>query len=82
MGLFLNVDCMEGMKRYPDKYFDLAIVDPPYGINIGRQGMGAGGGVAPHKNRSHAQVGGGVFRRQEKCKSGEVVYQPQNLRGF
>ena len=25
-------DCMTGMKRYPDKYFDLAIVDPPYGI--------------------------------------------------
>jgi len=24
---------MELMKRYPDKYFDLAIVDPPYGIN-------------------------------------------------
>ena len=27
-----NEDCMEGMKRYPDKYFELAIVDPPYGI--------------------------------------------------
>lgn len=27
-----NIDCMEGMKQYPDKYFDLAIVDPPYGI--------------------------------------------------
>jgi site-specific DNA-methyltransferase (adenine-specific) len=27
-----NEDCMEGMGRYPDKYFDLAIVDPPYGI--------------------------------------------------
>jgi site-specific DNA-methyltransferase (adenine-specific) len=25
-----NIDCMEGMKQYPDKYFDLAIVDPPY----------------------------------------------------
>ncbi len=24
---------MIGMKDYPDKYFDLAIVDPPYGIN-------------------------------------------------
>lgn len=24
-------DCLVGMKRYPDKYFDLAIVDPPYG---------------------------------------------------
>lgn len=32
-----NMDCMEGMKQYPDKYFDLAIVDPPYGINRARQ---------------------------------------------
>lgn len=28
----LNVDCMEYMASVPDKYFDLAIVDPPYGI--------------------------------------------------
>jgi site-specific DNA-methyltransferase (adenine-specific) len=28
-----NMDCIEGMKQYPDKYFELAIVDPPYGIN-------------------------------------------------
>lgn len=27
-----NEDCMSVMARYPDKYFDLAIVDPPYGI--------------------------------------------------
>ena len=27
-----NMDCMEGMKEIPDKYFELAIVDPPYGI--------------------------------------------------
>jgi site-specific DNA-methyltransferase (adenine-specific) len=27
-----NEDCMIGMSRYPDKYFDLAIVDPPYGL--------------------------------------------------
>ena len=25
-----NMDCVEGMKHYPDKYFDLAVVDPPY----------------------------------------------------
>lgn len=31
---FYNMDCMEGMKHFPDKYFDLAIVDPPYGIEI------------------------------------------------
>ena len=29
-----NEDNMELMARYPDKYFDLAIVDPPYGINV------------------------------------------------
>jgi site-specific DNA-methyltransferase (adenine-specific) len=30
------MDCMHGMREYPDKYFDLAVVDPPYGI--GRDG--------------------------------------------
>lgn len=38
---FYNMDCMEGMSHFPDKFFDLAIVDPPYGIsinhNIGRR---------------------------------------------
>ena len=28
-----NADCMEVMKTFKDKQFDLAIVDPPYGIN-------------------------------------------------
>lgn len=28
-----NEDCLEAMKQIPDKYFELAIVDPPYGIN-------------------------------------------------
>ena len=27
-----NKDCIEGMKQFPDKYFDLSIVDPPYGL--------------------------------------------------
>lgn len=27
---YYNMDCMEGMKEFSDKYFDLAIVDPPY----------------------------------------------------
>ena len=29
-----NEDNMQLMARYPDNYFDLAIVDPPYGINV------------------------------------------------
>jgi site-specific DNA-methyltransferase (adenine-specific) len=31
---FFNVDCIEFMKSKPDKFYDLAIVDPPYGIDI------------------------------------------------
>jgi site-specific DNA-methyltransferase (adenine-specific) len=30
-----NMDCMEAMKKMKDNEFDLAIVDPPYGIGIG-----------------------------------------------
>jgi site-specific DNA-methyltransferase (adenine-specific) len=32
---FFNIDCIEFMKQKPDKFYDLAIVDPPYGIGMG-----------------------------------------------
>jgi site-specific DNA-methyltransferase (adenine-specific) len=35
-----NEDNMELMARYPDGYFDLAIVDPPYGINVANNTTG------------------------------------------
>ena len=28
-----NMDCMEYMKSVPDKFFELAVVDPPYGLD-------------------------------------------------
>lgn len=74
---FYNMDCMEGMKQFPDKYFDLAVVDPPYGINIGQSSMGAGGGVAPHRNRATANLRSRrreqdtyPIRREEKSEMG------------
>ena len=33
-----NEDCIEVMKRYEDNYFDIAIVDPPYGLDINSSG--------------------------------------------
>ena len=47
---FFNADNMEIMKQYPDKYFDLAIVDPPYGIGAAKMNLGKGGGVAKSNN--------------------------------
>ena len=43
-GYFLNADCMEGMRAFSDKYFDLAIVDPIYGdVTQGGYTKGMGG---------------------------------------
>ena len=47
---FYNMDCMEGMKQFPDKYFDLAIVDPPYGIGENGDKNHTRGKLAKAKN--------------------------------
>ena len=39
---FYNLDCMDGMAQFPDKFFELAIVDPPYGIGAANMTMGSG----------------------------------------
>ena len=33
MNIAYNMDCMAAMREMPDKCFDLAVVDPPYGVN-------------------------------------------------
>lgn len=41
LNMLYNMDCMEGMKEFPDKYFDLVIIDPPYsGLNSKSRGNG------------------------------------------
>lgn len=45
---FYNIDCMQGMKEFPDNYFDLAIVDPPYGA-----GFTEGGGCQGWFSKYH-----------------------------
>jgi site-specific DNA-methyltransferase (adenine-specific) len=37
-----NEDCMELLSRTPDKFYELAICDPPYGIGAGKMTMGSG----------------------------------------
>lgn len=45
-----NEDNMVLMARYPDKYFDLAIVDPPYGL--GQSVVNSGGRFARYENKN------------------------------
>ena len=39
LSLVTNEDCMDMMSRYPDKFFELAVVDPPYGIGYEEGGQ-------------------------------------------
>jgi site-specific DNA-methyltransferase (adenine-specific) len=59
-----NEDCMIGIAKYEDKYFDIAIVDPPYGINAPNMKMG---GTKKHlgtatKLRNRLQDGAGKLK--------------------
>jgi site-specific DNA-methyltransferase (adenine-specific) len=45
-----NDDCMAVMARYPDKYFDLAVVDPPYGL--GQSVVNSGGRFKKYHNKN------------------------------
>ena len=56
----IHADCMDIMKDIPDKYFELAIVDPPYGI--GMDGMTTIKGISGKSNtfsniQHHAKKG-------------------------
>ena len=71
------MDCMDGMKEFPDKYFDLAIVDPPYGggssqsVHVERERERAGlrGGNADFEERKRSRFGGWFDRYFESDES-------------
>ena len=61
------MDCIEGMKQFPDKIFDLAVVDPPYGIAKWSNGSGANTLSDSEKNKINnwdAQVPTKEYYRQ------------------
>lgn len=64
-----NMDCIEGMKQYPDKYFDLAIVDPPYGAGLGEGGGGKGWFAKYWDSENHEVSGGGELQILEQVRS-------------
>lgn len=69
MNVAYNMDCMEGMKQFPDKYFDLAIVDPPYGIGVMSMNYTKSGAVRTH--------GYSVAKRRDYRKQSEWDVKPE-----
>lgn len=60
---FYNMDCMQGMKQFPDDYFDLAIVDPPYGAGLADNGGCKGWFSKYHQETAENQGGGEYWNR-------------------
>ena len=57
-----NRDCLEAMREFPDKFFELAIVDPPYGLGEGQNKVNTRSiSTAKWKNAVAPQYGGGVW---------------------
>ena len=64
-----NVDCMEYMKTIPDKFFDLAIVDPPYGIGAPKMEKGAGYSGGNYSTKNRLNTGSGKLKNRILNKS-------------
>ena len=56
-----RADCMDMMAEFPDGYFDLAIVDPPYGINAAKKYTGNGWVVRETKDWDREGPGADYF---------------------
>ena len=72
-----HADCMEIMKQYPDKYFDLAIVDPPYGIGVAKQNNTKRGKLGSHykqKDWDNQRPSKEYFDELQRISKNQIVW--------
>lgn len=79
----IHGDCMEYMKQMPDKAFDLAIVDPPYGINFAKTHTGNGWVVRESKDWDKESPPPEYFKELFRVSKEQVIwggnYMTENL---
>ena len=74
-----NIDCMEYMKSLPDNAFELAIVDPPYGIGIDGQAESKKGKKSDRKHYEHKGWDKDIphslyFRELERVSKNQIIW--------
>lgn len=71
-----NCDCMDLMKEYPYKHFDLAIVDPPYGININMNMGRQKGQPKKHKEKDwdNEIPKGEYFKELKRVSKNQIIW--------
>lgn len=76
-----NMDCMAYMKSLPDKAFDLAVVDPPYGggcsqnVQVERERAGLRGGSTDFEHRNRSRFGGWFDRYHIGIEDGRQMVE-------
>lgn len=88
----LNIDCMEYMATVPDKYFDLAVVDPPYNVSASNGRFGGKKSkpslVSNKRNAKHyanhnTTPNGEYFKELFRISKNQIIwgsnYYPQHL---
>ena len=76
---FYNADNLEIMAQYPDKYFDLSIIDPPYGIGESGQTNKSRGKLAVakdygNKNWDNAPPPKEVFDELFRISKNQIIF--------
>src|SRR5690606_1961437 len=69
-----NRDCMEAMAEFPDKFFDLAIVDPPYGINFAKTHTGNGWIVRESKDWDKEIPSAEYFEELRRASKNQIIW--------
>lgn len=72
-------DCIQGMKRFEDNYFDFAIVDPPYGIDVAKTGKIGGNNAGKAKDYGAKEwdkqpPNGEYFRQLFRVSKNQIVW--------
>ena len=78
-----RADCMDMMAEFSDGYFDLAIVDPPYGINAAKKHTGNGWVVRETKDWDKEGPGADYFKELYRISKNQIIwganYYPMHL---
>lgn len=76
-----NIDCMEYMRTLPDKAFDLAVVDPPYGIGVDGQKERRDLKNPKHSRKGHTKKDGIKLYLRENISENSKEFQITKLYG-
>lgn len=74
-----NIDCMGGMARYSDKFFDLAIVDPPYGSSIMKKNKFQRHQTTATTYRNKTPPGENYFSELERVSKRSIIWGCQYM---